>query len=139
MAPAARNETGDWKRIHLPQINPGWRHGAIMREVLNWKPAPPRAGVRLMPTPAAASHAALSDLPLKEAATVQSVGAPVAAPEWRHWLEEIGFLPGERVELLARAEPGGDPLVVRVGDSTFALRRAEAACVQVLTRVTPAR
>ena len=27
---------------------------------------------------------------------------------------------------------GGDPLVVRVGASTYALRRAEAACVQVV-------
>ena len=27
--------------------------------------------------------------------------------------------------------PGGDPLVVRVGTSTFALRRVEAACIHV--------
>ena len=54
-----------------------------------------------------------------------------AAPEWGRWLEEIGFIPGERVTLMARGMPGGDPLMVRVGDSTFALRRAEAACVQV--------
>ena len=33
--------------------------------------------------------------------------------------------------LMARSMPGGDPLVVRVGLSTFALRRAEAACVMV--------
>jgi ferrous iron transport protein A len=33
--------------------------------------------------------------------------------------------------LMARALPGGDPLVVRIGQSTFALRRAEAACVRV--------
>ena len=32
---------------------------------------------------------------------------------------------------MARGLPGGDPLVVRIGQSTFALRRAEAACVQV--------
>ncbi len=81
----------------------------------------------------------MSDLPLKEIATVDSVGAPAAAPEWGPWLEEIGFLHGERVELLARAEPGGDPLVVRIGDSTFALRRAEAACVRVLPRPMLAR
>ena len=46
-------------------------------------------------------------------------------------MAEIGFLPGEPVRLLSRAQPGGDPLVVRVGLSTFALRRAEAACIQV--------
>ena len=67
--------------------------------------------------------------------TVAQVEPPVAAPEWARWLEEIGFIVGERVMLMARGLPGGDPLVVRVGQSTFALRRAEAACV----RVTSAR
>jgi ferrous iron transport protein A len=32
---------------------------------------------------------------------------------------------------MTRAMPGGDPLVVRVGMSTFALRRAEARCIQI--------
>lgn len=63
--------------------------------------------------------------------TVQHIEAPHAAPEWARWLEEIGFIVGENVVLLARGLPGGDPLVVRIGQSTFALRRAEAACVRV--------
>jgi ferrous iron transport protein A len=33
--------------------------------------------------------------------------------------------------VMARGLPGADPLVVRVGNSTFALRRAEAACVHL--------
>ncbi|MBP7520437.1 MAG: ferrous iron transport protein A [Leptothrix sp. (in: Bacteria)] len=78
-----------------------------------------------------APHCLLHDLPLRESAAVVEVTAPSQAPEWSGWLAEIGFLPGERVQLLGRAVPGGDPLVVRVGDSTFALRVAEAACVQV--------
>lgn len=65
------------------------------------------------------------------ALTVRHVEAPKAAPEWARWLEEIGFIVGEQVMLMARALPGGDPLVVRIGQSTFALRRAEAACVGV--------
>ena len=65
------------------------------------------------------------------ALTVQQVQAPHAAPEWARWLEEIGFIVGEQVMLMARGLPGGDPLVVRIGQSTFALRRAEAACVRV--------
>lgn len=60
-----------------------------------------------------------------------NVTAPADQPDWAEWLAQIGFLPGERVQILARNLPGGDPLVVRVGDSTFALRRAEAACIQV--------
>ena len=64
-------------------------------------------------------------------AIVRSLAAPADSPEWAGWLAEIGFLPGERVRLMRRAPFGGDPLVVRIGDSTFALHRAEAACVAV--------
>ncbi|MEI7614018.1 MAG: FeoA family protein [Betaproteobacteria bacterium] len=77
-------------------------------------------------TEATLDHAAIGH-PL----IVHQVQAPLAAPEWARWLEEIGFLIGEKVMLMARSLPGGDPLVVRVGQSTFALRKAEAACVQV--------
>ena len=73
----------------------------------------------------------LHELKLHEAALVRDVLAPEALPEWRERLEEIGFLPGEPVRLIARGAPGGDPLVVRIADSTFALRRAEAACIEV--------
>jgi len=75
----------------------------------------------------------LAQLPRGASATVVAVVAPPDAQEWVEWLEAIGFLPGERVRLITRGVPGGDPLVVRVGDSTFALRRAEAACVTVRT------
>jgi len=46
-------------------------------------------------------------------------------------LMEIGFLPGERLRVIARALPGGDPIAVRLGHATFALRRFEAALVGV--------
>lgn len=69
--------------------------------------------------------------PLRKRCIVTAVQAPARAPEWGRWLEEIGFMPGEHVELMARGAFGGDPLVVRVGLSTFALRRAEAACIVV--------
>lgn len=75
--------------------------------------------------------ATLDCLPLGEAAIVREVRAPAEAPEWAQWLEEIGFIAGERVTLMTRGMPGGDPLVVRIGLSTFALRKAEAACVHV--------
>ena len=73
----------------------------------------------------------LDQLPDFQACTVTQITPPAGAPEWHQWLEEIGFLPGERVMVMTRALPGGDPLVVRIGSSTFALRRVEAACVQV--------
>jgi ferrous iron transport protein A len=46
-------------------------------------------------------------------------------------LMEIGFLPGERLRVIARALPGGEPIAVRLGHATFALRRFEAALVGV--------
>ena len=73
----------------------------------------------------------LDQIPLGSARIVDHLEAPAASSEWVRWLEEIGFMPGERVMLMARGAFGGDPLVVRVGLSTFALRRAEAACVHV--------
>lgn len=74
---------------------------------------------------------ALDDLALHRRARVVGLAVPKGQPDWERWLAEIGFIPGEPVVLLARMQPGGDPLVVRIGDSTFALRRAEARCVQV--------
>ncbi|MBH2018166.1 FeoA family protein [Polaromonas sp.] len=46
-------------------------------------------------------------------------------------LLEIGFLPGEPVQVMARGFPGSDPLAVRVGHTTFALRSHEAALIRV--------
>jgi ferrous iron transport protein A len=84
----------------------------------------------------AAMALTLDAAPIGQAALVRAVAVPADAPEWATWLEEIGFIPGERVMVMARGLPGGDPLVVRVGNSTFALRRAEAACIQIGS-VTP--
>jgi ferrous iron transport protein A len=46
-------------------------------------------------------------------------------------LMEIGFLPGERIRVIARGRPGGEPIAVRLGHTTFALRIFEAAFVSV--------
>jgi ferrous iron transport protein A len=46
-------------------------------------------------------------------------------------LRDLGFVPGAHCEVVARMWLGGDPMAVRIGGSTFALRRAEAAAVRV--------
>ena len=46
-------------------------------------------------------------------------------------LMELGFVPGERIRVLKRGMPGGDPIAVKVGHSTFALRRFEAALISI--------
>lgn len=63
------------------------------------------------------------------AALTQDSDTP-QAHKLRMRLLEIGFLPGEQVHILSRGFTG-DPLAVRVGQATFALRRHEAAMVQV--------
>ncbi len=67
--------------------------------------------------------------------TAEVVGLTVSADEEDRGvalrLLEIGFLPGESVRVIAHGYPGHDPLAVRVGHTTFALRSHEAALVQV--------
>lgn len=47
-------------------------------------------------------------------------------------LGELGFVAGERVEIVAAGPLGAEPLLVQVGFTRFALRRVEAERVQVL-------
>ena len=46
-------------------------------------------------------------------------------------LRELGFVAGEQVEIVAAGPLGAEPLLVQVGFTRFALRRAEAARVRV--------
>ena len=46
-------------------------------------------------------------------------------------LLELGFTVGEKIRVIAESFPRRDPMAVRVGNTTFALRRAEAAMVHV--------
>jgi Fe2+ transport system protein FeoA len=88
-------------------------------------------------TNASSSHP-LAELRRGEAAVVAGL-ADVAGFEDGHGsgaillarLRDLGFVAGARCEVIARMWPVGDPLVVRIGGSTFALRRAEAAAVRV--------
>ncbi|MEH0164451.1 ferrous iron transport protein A [Paucibacter sp. JuS9] len=82
----------------------------------------------MTPTP---TPTTLAEAPVGADMQIDAVQAPAEAPEWGPWLEQIGFVPGEPVRLMTRAALGGDPLVVRIGHSTFALRKAEAACIRV--------
>ena len=88
-------------------------------------------------TAAPKTAAALDDQPIGRGATIVRVVAPAHSPGWGRGRAEIGYMPGERVMVAARGWPGGEPLAVRVGNSTFALRRAEAACIQVTPDEAP--
>jgi len=58
------------------------------------------------------------------------VGDEVGATIGRR-LVEIGFVPGETVQVIEEIWPGRDPIAVRIGSTVFALRRREASAVLV--------
>ncbi len=74
----------------------------------------------------------LTDLPLGHAATVISVTDVRPADPISERLRDIGFVAGEPVSLVAHGPFGADPLLVQIGYTRFALRRSEAARVEVL-------
>jgi len=95
----------------------------------------------LAPAPVAV---ALTRLPRNATGTVAGVRVDALGPDgtldpdverMALRLIEIGFVQGASLRVIAFGQPGDDPIGVRVGGrggvSTFALRRAEAACVQV--------
>lgn len=76
----------------------------------------------------------LDELPEDRWATVSDVTVP-AEPTDRGLvlrLLELGFVPGERVRVVREGKPGREPLAIRVGHTTFALRRHEAAFIRVI-------
>ena len=73
----------------------------------------------------------LSDLPPRTPVIVQSVEDRQPNDPIARRLRELGFVAGEPVEVVARGPFGAEPLLVQVGYTRFALRRAEAARVRV--------
>jgi ferrous iron transport protein A len=65
------------------------------------------------------------------AATDSTAIGDVAGSTIVRRLMELGFVAGERVEIIEELRPGGDPIAVRIGSSIFALRRREAHAVMV--------
>lgn len=47
-------------------------------------------------------------------------------------LQELGFVEGERLRVIAHGYPGREPIAVRIGSTTFALRRFEADHILVV-------
>ena len=75
----------------------------------------------------------LTELPNGAHATVERVVA--ASPEVDavavRRLGELGFIPGEPLQLLRRGPGGREPLAVLIGETMFALRWLEAQCIEV--------
>jgi ferrous iron transport protein A len=73
----------------------------------------------------------LSELAMGASATVLQVDDNGPDDAIAQRLRDLGFVAGEPVRLVARGPLGADPVLVQIGYTRFALRRAEAARVSV--------
>lgn len=73
----------------------------------------------------------LTELPRRTPAIVESVEDHGPNDNIARRLRELGFVNGEQVEIVAKGPMGAEPLLVQVGFTRFALRRAEAARVRL--------
>jgi ferrous iron transport protein A len=90
-----------------------------------------------MTAPAASStrkQRFVDQLGKQQPATIVGLRAPLGHPhdsKVTSRLAELGFLPGESITVLRRGPGGREPLAVQVGETVFALRALEAACIEV--------
>ena len=73
----------------------------------------------------------LSDLPKGTVALVQDVDDVGPRDAIARRLRDLGFVRGEAVRVVTTGPVGAEPLLVQIGFTRFALRRAEAARVRV--------
>lgn len=74
----------------------------------------------------------LSELKKGASAVVREVEEAHAADPIARRLRELGFVNGEPVRVVACGPVGGDPVLVQIGFTRFALRRSEAARVRLI-------
>jgi len=89
------------------------------------------------PEPAAVAdkRIALSRVGVGQIVTIREVRTGVSELEGGDIglrLLELGFVVGESLRVIALGFPGGEPIAVRIGNTTFALRRFEADHVLVI-------
>lgn len=77
----------------------------------------------------------LSELPKGIRAVVDRVHDVQAPDAIAQRLRDLGFVDGEPVRVVAIGPMGGDPVLIQIGYTRFALRRAEAARISVRSEV----
>jgi ferrous iron transport protein A len=73
----------------------------------------------------------LSDLPKGATAVVDHIAHTGADDHIGQRLADLGFVAGESVRVAAFGPVGGDPILIVIGSTRFALRRSEAVRVAV--------
>ena len=77
----------------------------------------------------------LSELKAKQTAIIRKVNR--ANGEGNHHdvvasrLETLGFVPGTQVQVITKGVFGGDPILIQVGFTRFALRKSEAEKIEI--------
>ena len=78
----------------------------------------------------------LSELKVKQSAVITKV-ARVENTETQRpdmvasRLETLGFVPGTRVQVITKGIFGGDPILIQIGFTRFALRKIEAEKIEI--------
>ena len=78
----------------------------------------------------------LSDLKAKQIAIIRKVSRTTDGESALHdgvasRLETLRFVPGTNVHVITKGIFGGDPILIQVGFTRFALRKSEAAKIEI--------
>lgn len=83
----------------------------------------------------------LSDLKVKEKGVIVKVNrhshdAQTQPDLVASRLETLGFIPGTPVQVITKGIFGGDPILIQIGFTRFALRKIEAEKIEIESGVT---
>nr|WP_218946246.1 MULTISPECIES: FeoA family protein [unclassified Acinetobacter] len=78
----------------------------------------------------------MSELKVKQTAIITKVNRTLADNSSQpdlvaSRLETLGFVPGTTVQVITKGIFGGDPILIQVGFTRFALRKIEAARIEI--------
>ena len=78
----------------------------------------------------------LSDLKVKQSAVIRRINRTNADTTSQNdmvasRLETLGFVPGAKVQVITKGIFGGDPILIQLGFTRFALRKVEAEKVDI--------
>ena len=85
----------------------------------------------------------LSDLKVKQTAIIHKVNRTLDGNLAQNdvvasRLETLGFVPGTKVQVITKGIFGGDPILIQVGFTRFALRKVEAEKLEINLEGAPA-
>ena len=84
----------------------------------------------------------LSALKVKQAAIITKVNRLIDETQQQDLvairLESLGFVPGTKIQVITKGIFGGDPILIQIGFTRFALRKVEADKIEIQLEGVPA-